>query len=186
MTFLGRKVNLVVVPFVAKVLSLPLPLSADKLWPKPLVAEPIFYLTVLFAPIIILINDFSEAGGFYADIGFRSSVSYAWIALMIFSPVQVMLAHWLINYTTGISRLMGMWHRLGGDFGIVIGLICYLFARLRYWEYDPHDAALFNHIIILGVTLFGVALIARDILVLYIVERLSNEIEEIKDTKDLE
>lgn len=146
----------------------------NRLWPKPQTAEPLLYVTVFCATVATFVTDFLESGPFCADIGLSGGLGYGWTLLMLLSPLQVGFAFFLIRSGKKHFALAGLWHRLGGNVGLLLGLLAYLVARLKFYSFVPPDPAMFAHVITFGVALFTLTLVVRDVISLLLVESVAN------------
>jgi len=146
-------------------------------WPRPGTGEPLLYMVTWIGAIHVLFIDWTEDGfGFNPDLGMPQTLGWFWTFLMVSSPLQVLFAWLLIHYRRGRCRVLGMWNRLGGNIGICFGLFAFCTSRLLAHDFNPADGPLFGLIVISGVAAFAGTLVVRDILALYVLRRLADEI----------
>ena len=147
-------------------------------WPITRTAEPLLYLAVWVGAIHVLFIDWAEDSlGMSPDLGFpHSSIGYLWVFLMLSSPIQVVVAWLLIRFKTGRCRVFGMWNRLGGNLGVFLGLSAFVTSRVFVHDANPPDGPLFGLIVIGFVAAFTFTLVVRDMLSLYALRMLADEI----------
>ena len=150
-----------------------------RLWPRPIAAEPILVASTWIAAWHVMLSDNSQAccAPWWADIGLSHTYATMWAWLMLTTPVYVIVAYALIMHGVGRLKVFGLWLRLGGNVGIMLGVGAFVTARLRYHQFEPPDAAFFALIMLSGVLAFTCSLVVRDILVLIKLDKLACVLE---------
>jgi len=128
---------------------------------------------IMFAFLWIAMWHIASPGGGNAAIDALGIAAWPiWLATGFLCPPLLLLSWWLIEKQQGRWRYRGMWMRLAADVGEFGVLAAFLWARLT--SMDPvTDAREFGWIAISSMAAFLVALVARDIVMLGVVEHIA-------------
>jgi len=96
-----------------------------------------------------------------------------WAGSAVVSPIMVLVAWHMVVHCSGMTRYTGLWIRLGGDAGQFFVLALYLLARTSLPDLSTRGYGLTVQV---GVTLFILVLVLRDILALWIVEQIASKL----------
>lgn len=133
--------------------------------------QPILYLFILGAALRLWINqaeppnfDKSIVQGFYP----------VWLALGVTGPLLTLLSWFLIQKCRGRATFIGLWVRLSGDIQVFTVLLTYHITVVTTFQID--EARIFSRYVVGASIMFTIALIIRDLWVLFITERLAMRI----------
>lgn len=129
----------------------------DELW-RLIPAQPILFPFFFVSGLLALA--FPPASHLIATV---------WVALSVTSPVLVLLAWWMITYQHGFMRYWGMWIRTVGDVGQTVALIV---AIVLWWSVVPPPLV----VILFGIAVFVGVLVVRDLLALWLVEKVASKL----------
>jgi len=108
-----------------------------------------------------------------------------WLAQGIIYPPMSMLAWFLIEKRSGITRFAGMWIRLAADLGMLSVVLSFHIAdmwdRAGHGDYYQGEAHIYTRYGWAAIMFFLIFIVIRDVWTIAITERLAREIHSEED-----
>jgi len=146
-------------------------------------AEPILYFFMFSGLLQITAFPRPSASSANTPANTPDWVSELWRVAGFAAPLLCLIAWYLINKRTGSQRLAGLWVRFAGDFAQATALTTFLIIRFADSPIND-DAHVYLMNIDVGVLVFVVMLVLRDVWILVKVEEIAAHLERLGAAED--
>lgn len=152
----------------------------DKWFPKTWrlsAFAPILYFFSFIGTLRVINGEYRPIP--FENIGTLPSVYYVWCLLGLTGPISALIGYILMNRVGGKRSYIGLWIMLGANVSQFLWLLSFHVTTALDQSYLSDERVLHRYLIV-GILVFQIYLIMRDIAALVVTEKIAKRIEDAK------